>query len=305
MIKNIKNIFGKSRNCPICNSNKFKFFLKEKIDLNLLNNFSFASRKNPEFLRHQLVKCLKCNLIYTNKPMKQEIINSLYSSADFNSSIYAEQATKAYIYGLRSVISNLNLKSHILDVGCGEGSFLKKISEIGFKNILGIEPSKLAVNYSNPVIKKKIKIGFFSNKIIKNKKFDLITFFMTLEHVPDPLKTVKQFHSSLNNNGVLSIVVHDSGSIINKMLGSKSPIIDIEHLQLFNSSSLKYLFEEVGFKKITIKPLKNFYSIDYLIKLLPIPAIIKNPLINFLIFLRLNKISIPLKLGNIIAVAYK
>lgn len=305
MNKVFKKIYSGRRICPICKKAESKIFLPEKIDQNLISNFSFASRKNPEYMRHELVRCVYCSLIYTNKPLKKSIIEKLYFNADFNSSLYADQASNAYINGLLLIIKKLNIKSEILDVGCGEGSFIYKLFKLGFNNVTGIEPSLLAIKHANEKIKKKIKPGFFSKKLIGNKKYDLITFFMTLEHVLEPKDILKNFNEVLKKDGTLALVVHDSSSLLNKILGSKSPIIDIEHLQLFNKKSIYKILDKAGFNNIQIKPLKNLYSLDYLLLLLPIPNFFKKIIIRFLKIFAIDKIIIPLKLGNIIITARK
>ncbi len=300
-----ENLFAKKRFCPICKHDKCSNFLREKIDLKKLNSFSFASRKNPEFMRMNLVKCNDCSLIYANKPLKNSFIRKLYTSSDFDSSQSAMQASYAYFYHLKKYIRNLNKQSEILDVGTGEGSFMYLLKQYGLKRVYGIEPSVKAIARSSSSIKQNIKKGFFSKKLINNKKFDLITFFMTLEHVQDPDKIISDFYDSLKKNGKLVVVVHNYSSFLNKIFGSKSPIIDIEHLQLFNKKSVSRLLKKNNFNNIELHNLKNYYSLNYLIRLLPIHYLLKNFIFFILKMILIGNLKIPLYLGNLIVIADK
>ncbi|EEF24125.1 conserved hypothetical protein, partial [Ricinus communis] len=64
------------RNCPVCGStpDKAKVFFSEHIDSSKLNEFSFASRKEPEYLCYQMVQCAECDLVYVDSPPSQEAL---------------------------------------------------------------------------------------------------------------------------------------------------------------------------------------------------------------------------------------
>jgi len=52
--------------CPICNfsDKNSEIFLQKNIKRDLINKYSFASRKTPEFMNFLLIKCKNCHLIY-------------------------------------------------------------------------------------------------------------------------------------------------------------------------------------------------------------------------------------------------
>jgi len=70
----------------------------------------------------------------------------------------------------------------ILDFGCGDGGFLKKIKNA--KSYNGVELNLFNVNF----IKKNIKKINIKENIEKfDKKFDVITVFHVLEYINDPI----------------------------------------------------------------------------------------------------------------------
>ena len=60
-----------------------------------------------------------------------------------------------------------NNKSYIIDVGSNDGVALKPFKDLGFKNIIGIEPAKNLAKLAN---KNKIKtLNFFLEKKISER----------------------------------------------------------------------------------------------------------------------------------------
>ncbi len=100
-------------------------------------------------------------------------------------------------------------------------------------------------------------------------------------------------------------MVHDYQSLVNRLLGKKSPIIDIEYLQLFSNESIKYLFKKYGFANIQTTALRNRYSLSYWLRLLPLPKKIKRMLEKLLRILNIDKLKLAVNVGNIMAVGFK
>jgi hypothetical protein len=89
------------------------------------------------------------------------------------------------------------------------------------------------------------------------------------------------------------------------MLGAHSPIIDIEHMQLFSKRSMQYLLKASGYKEVNIHSFANSYSLYYWVRLLPIPSAMKRGVQKILQAAGLNKKKITLHVGNMAASAIK
>lgn len=87
----------------------------------------------------------------------------------------------------RVVQHNKFLKNKkILDSGCGCGEFLKRT--IKAKSLAAVELRKECIFY----IKKNIKKIMVSDNLNNlNKKYDIITMFHVLEHIPYQIETLK------------------------------------------------------------------------------------------------------------------
>jgi len=295
------------KNCPICKSSdkNNKVFIEKNIDYKKINDFSFSSRKTPEFMNFKFLKCGSCSLIYTTDIPNFKEIKKLYNKTAYISKQNSLSASKTYFEYLKKNLKIKN-KDNALEIGTGNGVFLSFLKKIRFKNVLGIEPSKNAILHSSNYLKKNIVYGMFEETKIKKNKYNLICCFMTMEHVYHPNKVLLKSYNSLKKKGFIALVTHDAGNILHKILKKKSPIIDIEHLQLFNKKSIKSALVRNGFKNIKIINIKNSYHLSYWITLLPISPKFKKLILSiikkyFLIF----DIKISINVGNIMTIAEK
>ena len=291
----------KSRRCPVCfDSNKNSvIFQKENIDKKKITSFTYASRKNPEFMCHEMVRCMNCDLVYVTTPPDKLKLSEAYHAADYDSSEEALDAAETYINHMNEVVSKLNLNCKILVIGAGSGDFLYNLKKKGFTDLIGIEPSISAINSAHPEIKSHLQEGIFQVDDFQEMNYDLVCCFMTLEHVYDPREISESVNKILKKGGYFVIVLHNYRSLVNKILGKKSPIIDIEHMQLFSKKSIGLLFNKTNYQDIQIKDFYNHYPIKYWIRLSPIPNLIKNIFIKLLHKFNLGNFKIKINVGNI------
>ena len=128
---------------------------------------------------------------------------------------------------------------------------------------------------------------------------------MTLEHVPDPLALLQAAFVALAPGGLAAVVVHDHSAPLNRLLGSRSPIIDVEHLQLFSSRSIRTALSRSGFAVLATHRFANTYSLSYWVRLLPLPRAVKKVLLAVISATSLDRLPVRLPVGNLLAVGQK
>ena len=97
-------------------------------------------------------------------------LNYLYTSS--TSKLFRDHFVKA----AKNYVKELKLnksKSFIIDIGSNDGVALKPFKDMGFKNLLGVEPAKNLAKLAN---KNKIKTfnGFLEKKILTKLKKEQI-----------------------------------------------------------------------------------------------------------------------------------
>ena len=295
------------RSCPVCQTtaDSASLFQEECIDESRISGFSFASRKEPEYMYHRLVRCKTCDLVYSSNPPEQDELAHAYHVAEYDSSDEANDAAQAYIKAMHPILAKLSLKESVLEIGSGTGVLLELLKGEGFKTLVGVEPSSAAIAAAPEHRKSWLREEIFNEDSFAPQSFDLICCFMTMEHVHDPMATALSAQRLLRPGGAFVTVTHDYGSLVNRILGRRSPIIDIEHMQLFSKISICELFSRCGFVDISARPFINRYSLSYWIRLAPLPKIIKLPIKRALLYSGIDKLKISVNVGNTIAAGFR
>lgn len=296
----------RKRSCPVCSSHDESIvFAESNYDESRVNALSFASRKNPELMHFRLVLCTECDVLYTSPAPAGEFLDGAYQNAEYDSADEARFAARAYFKYLSRFLHRLPDLNGALDIGAGDGAFLEMLLEAGFSGLAGVEPSAAPIKTARPEVRGLIRQGFFSGKGFEKGSFSLVTCFQTLEHLDEPLDVCITSHRLLKPGGAFFTVAHNYRSVSAKILGMKSPIYDIEHLQLFSPASVERLLRRAGFNDIKVFPIVNSYPLSYWLKVLPLGSLLKRITIGFVKRIGLGYIPLPMGAGNMAAIGYK
>jgi 2-polyprenyl-3-methyl-5-hydroxy-6-metoxy-1,4-benzoquinol methylase len=294
--------------CPICDSiGNYTVIYKSNFNHSDFNTDVFSARRLPDVIHYQIVKCRNDNLVRSCPVYDSSVIENLYKSSKLNYTEQIENLTNSYLEALDKVLSKLDMDAKILEVGCGNGFILKALSERGYSNLYGIEPSSDAAAKADDSIRNKITVDFLKDGIYENGYFDCIVFFQTLDHIYEPVQFLNTCYNLLVPGGFILALNHDVESLSAKILGERSPIIDIEHTHLYSKETIRKLFSKCGFRPIETFSSKNIISLKYLLWLMPLPKKLKLKLLNskgkFDNFLSKHKLK--LKLGNLCIIGQK
>lgn len=256
-------------------------------------------------MSHRMVLCSGCDLVYVDSPPSQAALNTAYHKASYDSAEEADDAAKAYLRALKPTLSRLKRRESSLEVGAGNGAFLQHLQQAGFHAVIGVEPSIRAIEAAHAHIRPSIREGVFVEADFAPASLDLFCCFMTMEHVQDPKIVARSAMRLLRPGGAFVIVTHNYRSFVNRLAGRWSPIIDIEHMQLFSKRSLHHLFYSCEYQQIEIKSFKNTYSVSYWLRLLPIPKYLKDLILCLLSCIKLGKVKISLNVGNVMTIGFK
>ena len=257
--------------CPACLSNG-KLRYPEKLEEYLFNDLTFASRKRPELMHYDLFECENCKTLFTNRNVNLSELLKNYENAEYDSNLEAKYAAKTYVKYLQRALPNFN--GSILDIGAGDGSFLSAAQGVIATSNLGIEPSikAIAKNQDNRVNIRNIAVEDLST----DEKFDLVTCFQTIEHLNNPREFIHNIKKFINPGGYFAVSCHNRMSLVNKILAEKSPIFDVEHLQVFTHLGIEKLFSGLDFEIMYSRKYKNKYPLSYWLKIAPISERIKD-----------------------------
>ena len=253
--------------------------LDELIKLKLISKSNLMTLSNKtRDKKIKVIKDLKTKIIFLEKYITN---NDYYSSLKYkDNDRKALEKSKRKIANIKTFSGNIKtpiieddyrrvnqfikkLKNKdILDFGCGWGGFLRNIKN--YKSLSGVELRKECINFIKNNIK---KIDVSDNINSFDKKFDIITMFHVLEHIPYQIETLKVLKSKLKNKGKIIIEVpHAEDFLIlqEELKEFKNFTFWSEHLILHTYKSLKSILLKSGFKNINIQYYQRYNFSNHL-----------------------------------------
>jgi 2-polyprenyl-3-methyl-5-hydroxy-6-metoxy-1,4-benzoquinol methylase len=143
-----------------------------------------------------------------------------------------------------------------LDLGCGNGAYLLLLKKMGW-DVIGVDMND---NVSREVKEAKIPVltGELEELKLEENSFDLITLWHVLEHLHDPLKTLKLVHRLVKDDGILFVEVPNNTSALSRLFKSNWFAWDLpRHLCHFSPTSLSKMLNQAGFEITMIRHLSK------------------------------------------------
>ncbi len=215
-----------------------------------------------------IYKCSDCGYIFNNpRPVSQEIMKFYSQSAKYDFWMKDEKPWDLMWLRRLKKIRRYKKTGTLLDIGGGIGQFLYFAKD--YFRIKGTEVSKSAIK----IAKEKYNIELIPGEIedidFDNSKFDVITLFHVLEHVPNPSAVIEKCKRLLEKQGIIIIAVPNDifslRAIARNLLATfkigrfrrrgkfglpkitLDGSIDEIHLSHFTTSTLKILLSRKGF----------------------------------------------------------
>jgi SAM-dependent methyltransferase len=136
----------------------------------------------------------------------------------------------------------------LLDIGCGSGSFLHSARSHGFVPH-GMDMSAKAVEIVQNQYGIPARQGGIGQNVWEGNRFDFVTMFHVLEHLPDPRLALKFAAGLLQPGGTLLIQVPNISSLQARFFGKRWYGLDApRHVINFSPKALGLLLQEMGYE---------------------------------------------------------
>jgi SAM-dependent methyltransferase len=134
----------------------------------------------------------------------------------------------------------------VLDIGCGNGGFLWQMRSLGW-DVCGVEPDpKSAVHARAAGL--DVRDGLLQQQSLPDAHFDAIVMNHVIEHLHDPVGTLRRCWKLLKPGGRIALTPPNLGSRGYQIFGADWLALDPpRHLILFTEDSLRRALEACGF----------------------------------------------------------
>ncbi|WP_203295101.1 class I SAM-dependent methyltransferase [Luteirhabdus pelagi] len=222
----------------------------------LVSGESFELLYDPEY-----------EMLITFPQPEEKRLGDYYKSDEYISHTDSKKGINSFLYNLVKKYSlkskcklidsyNKSSSKNILDIGAGTGDFLVEARNRGW-NVSGVEPN---INARQLAEKKSLRL-IDDVENIENQKFDVITLWHVLEHLPNLESQIEKLYALLKPDGILIVAVPNFRSYDAKYYKEFWAAYDVpRHLHHFSRKSLKKLFAK-KFQLIKTKPMifDSFY----------------------------------------------
>jgi SAM-dependent methyltransferase len=130
----------------------------------------------------------------------------------------------------------------LIDIGCGNGSFMEAARQRGWV-VAGTELNPLDARARGLLVESTLdELGDFA-------PVDLVTMWHSLEHIPDPVSMIRSVKSIVKDDGIILIAVPNFASLQSRVTGSNWLHLDVpRHVSHFTRSSLTALLGAENFQ---------------------------------------------------------
>lgn len=244
---------------------------------------TLASKVNFSKLR-----CTECGLMYFNPPFFGD--TKFYERLSRNAWYYE---SRKWEYDEAAEIILKHKPASLLEIGCGSGAFLEKITSV-VPNVEGIDINDEALKVCRGKGLNVTRCDISSSDVCKltGKKYEMVVLFEVIEHLDNPGDVFRFIDGILAENGIMIMAMPNPAGYFK--------YIDVVLLDMpphHNTAWSKEVFEHISKEyKWTItdystEPLRYVHYAMYLASIAKLNQITNNKRINSFIN-KLNKVAI-------------
>ena len=245
--------------CNLCGSkdSRVRFFVPETKEA----DGSFRATTDVYGAFGRIVECTHCRLVYTNpRPAAAELLAD-YAATEDAEYVGEDSSRSINAYFSLHTIQRFVREGRLLDVGCSTGYFLNA-ARINFEPT-GVEPSHWAAEFARRQLHLNVTEGSLETAQFPSNHFDVVTLSDVIEHLPDPLNTLREVHRILRPGGWIYVVTPDIASITARLMGKRWWGLRPAHIYYFSQETLKRMLESAGFRITLMQRFGRAFSCGY------------------------------------------
>jgi 2-polyprenyl-3-methyl-5-hydroxy-6-metoxy-1,4-benzoquinol methylase len=233
-----------------------------KANCNLCGQGAFQVIEDEE-APFKVLKCSNCSLVFVHPLPGRTELEGHYDDAYYRDWLDTQKESRIRMWNMRlKKLERFRSAGNLLDVGCGEGTFLQLAKDGGWW-INGTEVSTYAANYAAGVSGADVFCGELPDAGYPDHSFDVVTMWHVLEHVRDPSEYLKEVHRVLKPDGLLVLAIPNRNDLVMQiayriMKRRKMKLFTKDerevHLYHFSTKTIKAYLDKAGFEPLRLSP---------------------------------------------------
>jgi 2-polyprenyl-3-methyl-5-hydroxy-6-metoxy-1,4-benzoquinol methylase len=179
-------------------------------------------------------------------PSDKEIA-AYYASPYYDPYLEAKRENVTAYEAWLDEIDKRSPRGSLLDVGCGLGLFLSAARARGW-DARGVEPSVWPARFARDETGVPVDACSLEEARLPTGRFDVVTLWSTLEHLPDPVSVLREVARITRPGGMIWIGVPNTASLEARLRGARDHnLAKPEHLLHFTEHTLRrFLTGRIG-----------------------------------------------------------
>jgi len=256
-LKLIQVIYMKIYKCALCGATNLKLARRGDLTTGITSeNFSVTDCNYGKTA--DIFKCLECGFMQCCIEFDPLLF---YEELEDKSYETGRNERALQMRNILRLIRKYRPHGRLLDIGAASGILVEEALMLGYE-AEGIEPSRAfwetARKQNLPV-----HLGAFPHPDA-DRHYDVVTLIDILEHVPEPVKMLKDVSGLIGRNGIGVVVTPDVESFAARIMGFKWWHFRVAHINYFSRKTLLAALDEAGLRHLIVSRPGWVFSMDYL-----------------------------------------
>ncbi len=248
-------------------------------------------------------KCTNCSMLYAPVFFNGPQLERMYGQMPPNMSEVPLDALRRTQRGYFEALKNcVTLEGGFIEVGPDIGLFTENCTKEGnFDQYWLFEPNRDVLPALSRVMDgKKFHVihDMFGFSHVPDHSASVAVMIHVLDHLLDPVATLLELKQKLTPGAKLLLVTHDESSLLRRLFGWRWPVFCLQHPQIYNPATMRFLLNEAGYEVQAQSKTVNFFQFSFLLKHLFWAVGIKVKSVP-----SFGNFTIGLKLGNMLTIA--